>query len=115
MASDTLDRTVQNAIEDLHGRIKSEELEEADLNHLGRLNSLSDTISEIADSAVSVYNYDLLRLAADNLHLALDEPDCSPFFDGRPTPVNIIAANIFEHVLAALWAEVRRIEADGSL
>ena len=53
-----------------------------------------DTISEIADSSTPVYNYDLLRLAADNLNLGVDVPELGPAFDGEPTPVNIIAANV---------------------
>ena len=63
-----------------------------------------DAIFEIADNAVPIYTGDLLRLAAENLQLATDEPELGPAFDGKPTPVNIIAANVFEHVEAALWA-----------
>ena len=62
-----------------------------------------DTIHEIADSSVPVYTYDLLHLAADNPNLAVDEPELGPAFDGSPTPVNIIAANVFEYIEAALW------------
>ena len=62
-----------------------------------------DTIHEIADSSVPVYTYDLLQLAADNLNLAVDVPEIGPAFDGSPTPVNIIAANVFEYIEAALW------------
>lgn len=62
-----------------------------------------DQIHQIADSSVPVYTYDLLRLAADNCHLAVDEPELGPAFDGAPTPVNIIAANVFEHIEQALW------------
>ena len=67
-----------------------------------------DAISEIADSSVPVYSHHLLRLAADNLHLAVDEPELGPAngsnFDGTPSPVNVIAANVFEHIERALWA-----------
>ena len=62
-----------------------------------------DTIHEIADSAVPVYTGDLLRLAAENIALAVDEPELGPAFDGAPTPVNIIASNVYEHVERALW------------
>lgn len=62
-----------------------------------------DTLFEIADSSVPVYTHDLLRLAADNCHLATDEPELGPAFDGSPTPANIIAANVFEYIQAALW------------
>lgn len=62
-----------------------------------------DAIHEIADGQVPVYSGDLLRLAAEHLHLATDEPELGPAFDGSPTPVNVIAANVFEHIEVALW------------
>ena len=63
-----------------------------------------DAIHEIADSSVPVYTGDLLRLAAENLQLATEEPECGPAFDGSPTPVNIIAANVYAHLETTLWA-----------
>jgi hypothetical protein len=62
-----------------------------------------DAIHEIADSSVPVYTGDLLRLAAENIALATDEPEVGPAFDGSPMPVNIIAANVYEHLERALW------------
>ena len=66
-----------------------------------------DAIHEIADTSVPVYTGDLLRLAAENLHLAVDDPELGPAngcnFDGTNSPVNIIAANVYEHIEAALW------------
>ena len=62
-----------------------------------------DRIFEIADSWVPIYTYDIIMCAADNISLAVDEPELGPAFDGSPTPVNIIAANIFEYIEAALW------------
>ena len=56
----------------------------------------SDTLHEIADGHVPIYSYELLELAADEPRFALDEPECGPAFDGTPTPVNIIAANVYE-------------------
>ena len=69
-----------------------------------------DIIHEIADGAVPVYTGDLMELAARNNDLALTEPELGPAFDGTPTPVNIIAANVFEAVEAGLWEEWREIE-----
>jgi len=69
-----------------------------------------DTIFEIADSCVPVYTYDILQLAAENLFLATDEPELGPAFDGSPTPVNIIAANIFEHLERVLWENIEEIK-----
>jgi len=69
-----------------------------------------DTIHEIADQAVPVYNSDILEWAAEDHDLALDVPELGPAFDGTPTPINIIAANIYERIQDALWEEWRLIE-----
>ena len=72
-----------------------------------------DVIHEIADGAVPVYTSDLLALACEDNALATDTPELGPAFDGSPTPVNIIAANVFEAIEAALWNEWSAIEANG--
>jgi hypothetical protein len=87
----TLKELVDNAVEEL----KDYGLNSWDEPH--------DAISEIADSSVPIYNYDIIQLAAENLELATDEPDIGPAFDGSPTPVNIIAANIYEYLESELW------------
>lgn len=69
-----------------------------------------DAIHEIADTSVPVYTGDLLRLAAENLALATDDPECGPAFDGSPTPVNIIAANVYEHLERKLWDAWQTLE-----
>jgi len=69
-----------------------------------------DLYHEIADSNVPIYNYDLMRLGADNLFLAVDEPELGPAFDGSPTPVNIIAANIYEHLQDHMLEHVETIK-----
>ena len=66
-------------------------------------NDLSDIIHEIADSTVPVYTSDLLDCASRDNALAVDVPELGPVFDGSPNPVNIIAANIYERILDALW------------
>ena len=71
-----------------------------------------DAIHEIADSSVPVYTSDLLQLAADNLELATAKPELGPAFDGSPTPVNIVAANIFEAIEAGVWEEWQEIESE---
>ena len=75
-------------------------------------NDEHDTIHEIADSSVPVYTYDLLQLAANNLDLAVVEPEIGPAFDGSPTPVNIIAANIYEEITQELWNNLDNIKAE---
>lgn len=69
-----------------------------------------DVIHEVADGHVPCYTSQLLELANDDNSLATDEPELCPAFDGTATPVNIIAANVYEKLTAALWDEWREIE-----
>jgi hypothetical protein len=62
-----------------------------------------DEISEIADSSTPIYYGGILRCALEDMSLALDEPECGPAFDGKATPINIIAANIYERLTSELW------------
>ena len=62
-----------------------------------------DTIFEVADSSVPIYTGDLMQLAADDINLAVNEPELGPAFDGSHTPVNIVAANVFEEIQNHLW------------
>ena len=71
-----------------------------------------DCIHEVADGFVPVYSYDLLQYAANCLDLAVDEPELGPAFDGSPTPVNIIAANIYEAISNHLHQELDDIIAE---
>lgn len=78
-------------------------------------NEPHDCIFEIADSSTPIYTYDILKMGADNIMLATTEPDVGPAFDGKPTPVNIIAANIFEHIEHELFAYHRELEENRQL
>jgi len=69
-----------------------------------------DIISEIADSHTPIYNYDIIQMAAENLSLAVNEPELGPAFDGSPTPINIIAANIYEAIEQELWDKLEDIK-----
>lgn len=62
-----------------------------------------DYIFELADGGVPVYNCDILSWALENLNFAVDEPENGPGYDGSPTPINIIVANIFEYLEQELW------------
>lgn len=64
-----------------------------------------DELHEHVDSAVPTQNAILLEVAASSPSVAVDEPELGPAFDGRPTPINIIAANIYERlsVVAHEW------------
>jgi len=70
-----------------------------------------DVIHEIADGSVPVYTSVLLELACEENSLATDTPELGPAFDGSPSPTNIIAANVYEAVEAALWDEWQQIQA----
>ena len=63
----------------------------------------------IVDSAVPIYTGDLMELAANNIALASDKPELGPAFDGAPTPVNIVAANVYEHLSGVAWVEWQTI------
>ncbi len=66
-----------------------------------------DLIFERADSMVPIYTADLMQLAADNVYLAVEEPELGPAFDGSPTPVNIVAANVFTAIEEAMFEQYR--------
>jgi len=68
-----------------------------------------DLIAELADSLTPVYTSDLLELAADHSAFTTDEPELGPAFGGEPTPVNIIAANVYEYLTAVLWDEFKAL------
>ena len=57
-----------------------------------------DYIYEITDSACLLDNHTFLKLACDNMSLALNEPELGAAFDGSSTPINIIAANLYENI-----------------
>jgi hypothetical protein len=70
----------------------------------------NDIIFEVCDSSVPIYTYDLMQLAADNISLAVDEPELGPAFDGTPTPVNIVAANVSDAIMNHLWENLEDIK-----
>jgi len=74
------------------------------------ISDIHDTIHEIADGLVPVYTSELLNLAAEHLNFAVDEPEAGPAFDGTPTPINIVAANIYEWLTAELWEYASELE-----
>lgn len=89
----TLESIISDAVEELEEWL--EEHPDADPTYDG-------TLHEIADSAVPIYNQDLIELAGENYLLALTEPEIGPAFDGSNTPINLIAANVYEAVTDAL-------------
>jgi len=69
-----------------------------------------DVIFEIADSNVPIYTADILELGGNHWELMTEVPELGPAFDGAPTPLNIIAANIFEAIEQACWECWREYE-----
>lgn|SRR3990167_1412882 len=94
-----LSELCKNAIDELRERLQSEFTDEP-----------HGIIFEIVDSHVPVYTSDLLHLATENLLLATNEPELGPAFDGSPTPMNIIAANVFEYLEGELWEAFEEIK-----
>ena len=64
---------------------------------------IGDIAHEIADSFTPIYTSDIMELAAQDIRLATDEPQLGPAFDGSPTPVNIIATNIYERIFDEVY------------
>ena len=100
-------------LDELEREVRSEILERA--AELREDAYPEDTITEIVDGSVPIYTADLLSLAADSIDLATAEPELGPAFDGTPTPTNIIAANVYEHLSAVAfeyWAELAEDDED---
>jgi len=80
-----------DAVNDLQERLQTEDYTD-----------IADLIHEIADWRVPLYNKQLLSVAISDLYLAICEPEVWPAFDGRPTAINLIAANIYECLVEEL-------------
>ena len=94
---DTIRELEKNVLDELRERLKEyAEIEDQEVNFYNM--DEYDVFHEIADSNVPIYNYDLLQLASDNIFLAVNEPELGPAFDGSHTPINIIAANVYEYL-----------------
>ena len=105
--TERLDYYTNSAVDELRGHVKSlDNMEERQQF----VNDADMWIGECADSTTPVMNYTLLRIAANDNEVALREPDIGPAFDGTPTPINIIAANIYELLNEALYEELESIK-----
>lgn len=69
-----------------------------------------DRIHEITDNACLMPNYQYLDLAAANNDLATSEPELGPAFDGTPTAINIICANLYERISQELFELLHEIQ-----
>lgn len=68
----------------------------------GWLEDIYGPIYEIADSLVPCQTWDLLELALDNLRIASVQPEWWPSFDWSNTPINLIAANVYEFLVVEM-------------
>ena len=70
-----------------------------------------DLVREYADGEVPVYTYDLLKIAENDLELAVAEPE-NMAFDGSNCAVNAIAGVIYEELMseATEWLDEAREE-----
>jgi len=94
LCKDAIDELINENLDSMQDEIRNDEP--------------GDIFHEIADSSTPVYTYDILQYAANDINLATTEPELGAAFDGTPTPVNIIAANIYERIERALydwWSE----------
>ena len=108
---ETLQGREAMALQELADYIEQQNFDPDELDSF--LDEPHDTIHEIADGCVPVYTSDLMEMAAGNYNdLATTEPELGPAFDGSSTPVNIIAANVFEAIEAALWENIRERQAE---
>lgn len=73
----------------------------------------TDLIHEITDNTCLLDNYTFLKLACDNLDLALNEPELGPAFDGSATPINIICANLYEYISNELFQYLHILQDKG--
>ena len=60
-------------------------------------------IHEIAEAVIPVYTVDLLKLAINDIELAISEPDVDPAYNDKYSPVSIIAANLYCKIVRSLW------------
>jgi len=110
------DEMLEDIIDDFKERIRYEldqleidDIEEANEEH-GTAHELSDElgieiydiIHSCADENVPLHRSDLMDLAREYPDLMTDEPELGPAFGGEPTPINLLAANVFEWIVEGL-------------
>jgi hypothetical protein len=99
MPRDNWDETKRLALDDLRERWSDGSLD---------LDEPHDTIHEIADSSVPVYNADRMTVAADPEVWGRDVDQ--GLFGGETDLMHIVAVYIYDALNEALWEEVERIK-----
>ena len=107
---------LEDIIDDFKDRIKYE-LDELDPQEIYEANEEHDTAHEFCDEIgleiydiihscsdenVPLHRGDLMELAREYPDLMTDEPELGPAFGGEPTPINLLAANVFEWIVEGL-------------
>jgi hypothetical protein len=87
---------------DLEKGIRQELRDEAD--ELFAEQYPDDRITEMVDGSVPVYTSTLMAIAAADPYLATEVPEILAF-DGTPTPVNAVAGNVYQRLMAAAQEE----------
>jgi len=73
--------------------------------------AVRDRASEVAGSAVPIYNYGIIETAVEDwVNLFLDDPESGPAFGGEPTPINILAGNLYDLCSSIAWARIEKLE-----
>ena len=93
---------VESAIKELEERLKEEEIKTDESYAI----EIDDLISEIADSHVPIYTYDLLQYASNNFDL-LEQND---LVNDQPDVISIIQANIYEILTEELYNYINEKE-----
>ena len=106
------DEMLEDIIDDFKERIFYE-LDELDPQEIFEANEEHDTAHEFCDEIgleiydiihscsdenVPLHRSDLMELAREYPDLMTDEPELGPAFGGEPTPINLLAANVFEWI-----------------
>ena len=95
----TIEQIKAVALEELNERFKAE----PDMAYP------EDMVSEIADSSVPVYTYELAQIAQSSMDVMLHENELPPAFDGSPTVTNLIATAIYELVQEVLYERLNEL------
>jgi len=96
----TIEQIKTDALEELEERFKAE----PDMPYP------EDMVSEIADSSVPVYTYELAKIAQESMDVLLHENELPPAFDGTPTITNQIATAIYEIVQEDLYEKLNELQ-----
>ncbi|MDQ6990127.1 MAG: hypothetical protein Q9M11_00135 [Mariprofundaceae bacterium] len=98
--STTIEQIKLDTLEELEERFKAE----PDMAYP------EDMVSEIADSSVPIYTFDLIQIAQSSVDVLTHENELPPAFDGTPTITNQIATAIYEIVQEELYEKLYELQ-----